>query len=363
MNNKSIQIAFHLVILTGLFVPTRSQAAGVVWNQTLTFSEFEGKAGGFDDDKVPVLLQNRNNPGPNARSYDVLAPAASTGGGVGYAVGQDQQADLTMKTQVIENNGDRWNHVNALKRRNGYMADINIESGTSRSGDFGIVAFEISLNANLQVDARNFGARVSSANSLGEIYEWTFVTIGGIEDAPFDVNRFNDYNALVYNDLSTAGFLNPDGSVKLGGAGTGDSVSHGKTISQFLAGEPAGAAKPDVKNGWYAMDQANVNVLDGPETAFTNPGSGTGDALDHTITGSDLGLNPEDKVTKFTVWFGYYDVGFDTNGDGFTLTNSNQDAWITRINLGSGTVPEPSGSMFLGLTVLALLGNRRRSVA
>lgn len=356
---------FLLAVTGSLFVPCFSQGAGVAWNKSLVFSEFEGSPGGFEDDRTPVLLADRNTPAPATRSYDVLKPSGSAvgSGPVPYTVGQDGQTDLTMTTRIFEGNGDRWGRVNALKRRNGYMGDINVVSGTSMSGDFGVVAFEISLSAELMVDAANFGVRVASANGLGEIYEWTFVTLGGINDAPFDPNRFQDYNATIYNDLSNSSYLNPDGSVKSGGTATNERLASGKTMSQFLAGAPSGAPDPKIGPGWYAMDRPNVEVLDGEETAFTNPGSGASDILDHTITGADLGLQPTDKVTKFTVWFGYYDVAFDTSGDGFTMANSNQDAWITRITLGNGVnaaVPEPNEALILSLAGLLCCLRRRR---
>jgi hypothetical protein len=72
-----------------------------------------------------------------------------------------------------------------------------------------------------------------------------------------------------------------------------------------------------------------------------------------------LGLADHENVRCFTVWFGYNDVGFDTNGDGFTATNSNQEASLRQIQLGA-TIPEPgTAAMLVGILLPAILWRRR----
>ncbi len=77
----------------------------------------------------------------------------------------------------------------------------------------------------------------------------------------------------------------------------------------------------------------------------------------------ELGLDPDAPVTDFTVWLGYMDVGFDSNGDGFSSTSATQRAMISFINIGATDftpVPEPSVTLLGGLLGLGLIARRRR---
>ena len=348
-----------------LIAPWNSEifaATSNIWHVDLTFNEFEGQPGGFDDDTTPVTLQSRSGGSEAVRNYDILRSGTSGGQSV-MIKGQDGTTDLTMQTHILEGNGNRWFRSEALKRRNTFLGDITVDSGRSKSGDFSVIAYEFTVSSALNLTSEDFAVRLSSANGLGEIYEWTFVTLSGFNDAPFDKSQLQQYHSTDYSNLSNSQFFNPDGTVKSGGVATTNELPAGKTISQFLAGKPTDDGQ-FVQTGWYAMDDRNVINLDGVETEYTNPGSGTSALLEKTVTGSDLGLTEGTRIEKFTVWFGFYDVALDTNGDGFTLTNSNQDAMITRLSLGESLpipVPEPTTPLFLLAVTAGIIGRRRRN--
>ena len=117
--------------------------------------------------------------------------------------------------------------------------------------------------------------------------------------------------------------------------------------------------------GWYAIDDYNTLVLDGPEGEWTNPLGGTGaGGRSQVITGSDLGLSPESSIDSFTVWFGYFDVGFHTDGDGYTATEGSPLGTLTSLTVGCtpaiASAPEPAVSLCLALAAAVGIGRRRR---
>ena len=309
-----------------------------------------GLPGGFEDDSGGrVELQNSTNPGPQSRSYDVLR-AQGVDGATGrtiYGTGQDGIADMTMTTRVYDGNQGRWNSLTAEKRLGDFRASTTLTTGLSKSGDFGVVAFQFSFSSSLQITADSLNLRLVSANGSGQRYEWAFVTLGGLDDAPFTFGQLAGYGATQYNDLGSASFLDQLGQPS-GGPATNNQLPHGKSLSQFLKGTPGGVASGGVVSpGWFAMDDFNAVVLDGEESLNVNPGAGdTSLPSNQSIIGSDLGLAGGQGLDSFTVWMGYYDVGFDTDGDGFTTTRGIQQGVISELSFGSSSdfivVPEPS---------------------
>ncbi len=291
----------------------------------------------------------------------MLAPTGTVDGRTLYAEGQDGQADLQIRTQVLDSSGGRWSNLEAEKRRDALRTDVQVLNSTSVSGDHAVIMYEFTFKNGLSVNARDFAVRLASANGHGELYEWTFVTIGGIEDAPFDINQLDAYRPTDYSNLTNSAYFNTDGTVRAGATSTDGRLDCGASMSQFLAGQPAAdATGGNVQRGWYAIDDWNSLVRDGEEDFISNPEAGIGRLpIDQTVTGAMMGYGEDEMITKFTVWFGYYDVGFDTNGDGFTSTNSNQEASVRTLSLG-GSVPEPGPSIMAFAAAIGFALQRRR---
>ena len=357
-----------LGVIMGFSMPSSAHGATNVWSTTLGFTEFMGQPGGFDDDSAGrVELHSNANPGPQARSYDVLR-AQEVDGATGRTVfgqGQDGIADMTITTRVFNGNQGRWGSLAAEKRLGDYRSSVSIASGGSKSGDFGVVAYEFSFSSALQITADSFNMRLVSANGSGQLYEWAFITLGAVSDAPFTFGQLSGYGATQYSSLGSASFLTPSGQPS-GGSATNNQLPHGKSLSQFLTGAAGGSPSGgEVAPGWFALDDFNAVVLDGEELLNVNPGTGTSSLVpNQTIEGSDLGLAGGAGISSFTVWMGYYDVGFDTDGDGFTATRGLQQGAISELTLGNSSdfiaVPEPSLVwMVFGGAVLAF-GRRTR---
>ena len=343
-------------------------AATNLWETTLDFTEFAGQPGGFEDDgSGKVVLQTTGNPGPQTRHYDVLRPNgtdASTGRTL-YASGQDGVADLSIRTSIWDGSQGRWGSLQAEKVLGDYRSAVSPNAGTSRSGDFGVVVYEFSLASTLQITADTLNLRLVSANGSGQLYEWAFVTSGGVGDAPFTFGQLDAYGAANYSDLSSASYLNSLGQVS-GGAATNQLLPHGKSLSQFLTGAPGQTVSGgNVAPGWYALDDFNSLVLDGPESLNVNPGSGSSTLpSNQTIRAGELGMAGGENLTHFTVWMGFYDVGFDTNGDGFTTSRARQSGVISELSFGSSNafagVPEPTSAGLVGVSLVMVCCRRKR---
>ena len=366
--DRRLPVLLIMAGILGLSTTWSAKGATNVWSTTLDFTEFMGQPGGFDDDSGGrVELQSDANPGPQVRSYDVLR-AQEVDGATGRTVfgqGQDGIADMTITTRVFNGNQGRWGTLAAEKRLGDYRSSVSLNSGISKSGDFGVVAYQFSFSSALQITADSFNMRLVSANGVGQIYEWAFITLGGVSDAPFTFGQLAGYGATQYSDLGSASFLTPSGQPS-GGPATNSQLPNGKSLSQHLTGAVGGTPSGgEVAPGWFALDDFNAVVLDGEESLNVNPGSGASSLpANQTILGSDLGLAGGAAMTTFTVWMGYYDVGFDTDGDGFTTTRGLQQGAISELTLGSSSsfigVPEPSVVWAVLGGVLLLLGRRNR---
>lgn len=311
-----------------------------------------------------VEWSNQSNPGPVTQNFDVLKPVASSpeSGPGHYGSGQDGVTDLSVRTRVIDYTSGRWDHLYAGKNSTGLETGARVAVNTSITGDCAVVCMELLFAPYLNLTASDFAMRLVSTNGTSELYEWTMVTMGTADEAPFDIGRIDDYTALDYNNTASGTFYNAAGG-PTGNAGTGNRLATGRSISQFLSGKAGtGVSGGLVQKGWYGIDDFNAVVRDGPEDLLNNPWPGDGAINDNqTITGSSLGLDPSAKMTAITIWFGYHDVAFDSDGDGFTSTDSNLYERVSSLTLGGPltVVPETSSSL-LGIVGLAALQMRRK---
>jgi hypothetical protein len=253
-----------------------------------------------------------------------------------------------------------------------------MQSGKSRPGDWGVVAYTVTFSADLDLKASDLSMRLSNVNGDGEVYEWAMVTLGTADQSPFaslDANgklrtSIGNYKNTDYNNFTSSSFYNADGTTKAGGVATGNQLPLGKTLTQYLAGEAAGSrdyVNADgtfinrgthiVQDGWVALDNYTVKVFDAaPSDSNTaapiNPRNYTSNYDDEVdITGAELAMGPGDAVTSFTIWLGYNDVA-TAKADGFSRTNADMFGYLSNIKIGNNlaSIPEPSA---VALTLLA----------
>lgn len=89
----------------------------------------------------------------------------------------------------------------------------------------------------------------------------------------------------------------------MGRPGTGERLASSRSISQFLADAPAAPVSGGlVRPGWYAVNDCNARVFDGPGSDWDNPFSQQGRLDDNSLfTGAAPGLAPRDQISGFTV--------------------------------------------------------------
>lgn len=337
------RLSAYLAAAGSLVVLSESVGAATLWQLPVRFTEYRGLPGGFENNGTTrVVLEDGSGDGESTRSYDIFRPGAAPGVVVR---GQDGVDDLSIRSMVRDGSDDRWATAQ-LERQNAQMrAHVTTTASKSRSGDSAVMAFELSFAAGLGVTADLLSVNLSGISGRGDLYEWAFVTVGGIEDAPFDPAAVETYTARDYSVV-------PEGVVP--GSGTTTPLATGRPISAYLAGENRTTSTNGlVQPGWWAADGFNVAVHAGRESA-RNPAPAA-NALNRsfTVTGAALGLAASALVDKVTVWFGFNDVGFDTNGDGLTRTAGDHTARLVSLSLGAsvGTViPEPD------LPTLVMLG-------
>jgi hypothetical protein len=384
------QATLSLCFLTTLaLTPAANAAVTTGWNYEIKFDD----AHGFVSNPIPTDVEGRAGTaqagggtwtGSNTKSYDVLR----NGGGNYYAPGSDGKTDFTIKSQVLSSN-NQWSRMNAtIDSNNGLGVNATMQSGKSRPGDWGVVAYTVSFDASLGIKASDLSMRLSNVNGDGEIYEWAMVTLGEANQTPFsslDANgklqtTIGTYKNTDHSNFANSSFYNADGSTKVGGTATGLQLPQGKTITQFLAGQPAGSGdylNADgtlrnrgthiVDNRWVALDNFTAKVFDAaPSDSNTsapinprNYSSNYDDEVD--ITGAQLGMGPDDAVTSFTIWLGYSDVA-TAKADGFSRTNADMFSYVSNIKVGNSfaVVPEPSTAALALLAGSCLLRRRRK---
>jgi hypothetical protein len=265
--------------------------------------------------------------------------------------------DLSIRSQVIDGSDGRWQTAQIERQNSRFRAHAVTTASTSRSGDSALMAFEISFNPSMPITADRLSVNLANINGRGELYEWAFVTVGGIDEAPFDPADVAAYSARDYSVV-------PDG-VTPGPGGPAGALATGRPISSFLTGD-ARTTPADglVEPGWWAAENFNVEVRGGAE-AGGNPRPAAGaNGRAATVTGADLGLSADSIVQRLTVWFGFNDVAFDTNGDGFTRTAGNQSGVLASLTIGASQpdsipVPEPGLPLLLAFSAAIILGRAR----
>ncbi len=383
-------LSLVLGLATFLLPISRVKAAATTgWSYQIKFDNLAG----LESTPIPRDVEGRAGTaivggtgtwtGTNTKSYDVL----QNGGGNFYYPGSDGTTDFTITSHVLSNS-NQWSRLNAtVDSNNGLGVNATMQSGKSHSGDWGVIAYTVCFSAGLELRAGDLSIRLSNVNGDGEIYEWGMVTLGDASEAPFaslDASghlqtNIANYKANTYSNLSNSAFYNADGSIKVGGTATGNQLPLGKTMTQFLAGQPSGSGdylNPDgslnnrgthiVDAGWVALDNYTTKIFDAaPNNSASTPpvnpknySSNYDDEVD--VTGEQLGIGIGEGVSCFTVWLGYNDVGTDA-ADGFTRTNADMFGYLSNVKLGNSlaVLPEPSTLGLVGLAAAALLRRRR----
>lgn len=360
-----MRINLPAVWFTGsCLMPVKLFAATTLWSTDINFNEFLGNAGGFS--ATATTLSTSLDSQPVVQSFDIVRPVGidPASGKMIYAEGQDGIPDMVLTARTISANGDRWGAAYTRMQQNLVRSVVSVGAGESQSGDSALNVVEISFNQALGITADQFAMRLNSTNGTSELYEWTMVTVGAINDAPFTPQQIQAYTPADYSVFTSGTFYNALGQ-PTGAAGTGNRLDTGKSISQFLSGGPATAVSGGlVQDGWYSIDDFNARIYDAPEDDDTNPVAGDGAIDDNqTVTGLTLGGNTGDSFQTVTLWFGLHDVALDSNGDGFTGTNGNVFEGLTQITIGASApdaVPEPGKLVLLGISGIFLLSIRKR---
>jgi hypothetical protein len=360
---RKIGKVFAVMMCSCVFALFTALTGHAQWSGTVNFDEAQGLPGGFP--AATTILQMGAG-GPTTFNYDFLT---NTGPGVFgssiYAPGQDAIDDMQLDVTVVNAAGLGWTQTDGdydTTSSGSFRSDYNVGAGQSRENDFAYVKFDFTFLNGLQnsITADSFRTRHTSTNGSSEGYEWTQVTVNGVS---INEGMIGSYTNTEYSDATAVAATPP-------GTGTGVPYPNGRTMSEFLSGMVAGSVAPggQVSPGWWSVDDFNTTILDGPEMATTNPGAGNGSVDDNQTIGGSLtsdlgdgnfGLADTALVQQVTYYFGLTDVAFDTDGDGFTQTNTLPAAGVTFFDLGF-TVPEPTSCGLLGLACVVLGLFRRR---
>jgi len=105
-----------------------------------------------------------------------------------------------------------------------------------------------------------------------------------LREAGFDCRRrWNHARATDYGDPGSSTYYDSMGAV-MGRPGTGERLASSRSISQFLADAPAAPVSGGlVRPGWYAGNDCNARVFDGPGSDWDNPFSQQGRLDDNWV--------------------------------------------------------------------------------
>lgn len=316
--------------------------AFVLFTPILLLGQFGPITIDFDEDDFPNSDLVLVSPGMTTYTdtYDVVTDEGpGLNGSTIYSLGDDGTDDLSLTVTLVTSANNPWTQTEGDwdDASNGsFRSDWSIANNQSRPNDWAYVKFDIVFINGLEnsVTASEFETVATSMNGSSEGYEWSQITING---TTIGEALIGNYTNLDYSDLSGSTYFDASGVVIDPGAASNTVLPNNITMSEFLSGSASGAIAPGglVETGWWAVDDFNTSILDGPEAATINPGAGNGSVNDdQTLVGADFGFTDNQLVDQVTYYFGLTDVAFDTDGDGFTKTNSLPAAGWTSITLG-----------------------------
>lgn len=319
LSSKTTSALSYLALIL-IFGLTSPNAFGQ-WSTSIGFNE-----AGFDPDPI----NNGDHPlidadmGATSFSYsvDVVAPVAASVCADGtfseYEEDQDGTDDIMISITVVRNvlgpgwNNDEvdWDDAGAFRHKFN-IGPLN--NGSSVENDFSYAVIEVTFLNGLVVDSDNLCFSSTSTNGSSEFYEYGL----------FYAN----------NALNPAGISSYTNDI-YGGCNAAIQTSMGN----FLLGNIGTVSEGNIAPGVYTDDGLNTSVScpPVPEAATTNPGAGNGPSNGASnITGAMMGLAAGTPITSFTAVLGLHDVAYDTDGNGFTNSNSNPAARFSNLCIGN----------------------------
>jgi len=251
---------------------------------------------------------------------DVVMPDGTTCPSTGldnYVEGMDGIDDISINITVMSNQDtdSNWSedHLDFDCANDRFNHDFSINGNNSASSpnDYSFAVIEFTWLNGLCVDIDNFGFDSSSTNGSSEMYEHAlFYVNGALPTANLTTYTNDDYNGC-------------NGATQT-------------TMGNFLLGTPM-VSEGNIAPGIWTDDGLNTTVAcpPTPEAASTNPDAGTGGNNGVDPCGAtDWDLPSGTAVTSFTTILGLQDVAYDTDGNGFTSSNTLPIARLNEIKIG-----------------------------
>lgn len=251
---------------------------------------------------------------------DVVMPDGTTCPSTGldnYMEGMDGIDDISVSITIMSNQDtdSNWSEdhldFDCVNDRFDHDLTINGNNAGSSPNDYSFAIIEFTWLNGLCVDIDNMGFDSGSTNGSSEMYEHGLFFVNG---------------ALPLGSLGT--YTNDDYN---GCGGTTQT-----TIGNFLLGTPM-VSEGNIAPGVWTDDGLNTGVTCPPtaESSGTNPDAGTGGNNGVDPCGAtDWNLPPGTLVTSFTTVLGLQDVAYDTDGNGFTSSNTGPIARLNEIKIG-----------------------------
>ena len=320
---KKIQI-----LLTTLILLICCATASAQWATTIGFDEAAWCAavGGA----TTTIIDADAGETTFSFAVDVVMPDGTTclvSGLDNYVEGMDGVDDIMLSITMVNNQDtdSQWgeDHVafECGNSRFNHEFTISGDNAASSPNDYSYAVFEFTWLNGLCVDIDNTGFRSGSTNGSSEMYE----------TGMFFVN-----NALPLTNLT-----NYTNNIYSGCGGVTQS-----SLGNFLLGNPM-VSEGNIAPGVVTDDALNTTVLCPPaaEGAGTNPDAGTGPSNGANACGAaDWGMTAGTPVTSFTAILGLQDVAYDTDGNGFSSSNSGPLSRLNEIKIGKACAcgfPEP----------------------
>ncbi|MEO0414050.1 MAG: Calx-beta domain-containing protein, partial [Verrucomicrobiota bacterium] len=350
------------------------------WSERINFqeSDFATQIGSG----VTEILTSADGTSATYR-IDIVRPTTVTIGGETYNVyeeGTDGTHDLEITVNTYATSGNPWGSTAAQFNATTGKFEMDYSTGgedSSRPDDTYYAEWTFNFVNGVQnvLTADNLVTSQSSNNGNSEMYEWAMLFAN---TAAIDHEIIQLYQNTDYSDVSGATNLDANGNFI--GAGpdeldatdtpptvtadrtdtVGDDLPTGVRLSEFLSGiassDTANAGNDgevnSVQAGWVSLDDFNSFVMDGAEQSTFNPGNPNdnnvfpGYGIDQqffsqstTADGvADFGLDDSDRIESLTIYTGLTDIAFDTNGDGFTKSNTLPVQRIAQFTIGGSVV-------------------------